>query len=96
MYEWSLTAGSCRYKRRDAAAPPYGRFLDLDDIPTGWYPQCMNPKPIEPTPSGGARSKLLEAAFSTIREKGYAATSVDELLRQGRRDEGCVLSSLSE
>jgi len=39
----------------------------------------MNPKPIEPTPSGGARSKLLEAAFSTIREKGYAATSVDEL-----------------
>ena len=79
MHEWSLTAGSCCYKRRDAAAPPYGRFLDLDDIPTGWYLQCMNPKPIEPTPSGGARSKLLEAAFSTIREKGYAATSVDEL-----------------
>ena len=39
----------------------------------------MNPKPIEPTPSGGARGKLLEAALSTIREKGYAATSVDEL-----------------
>jgi TetR/AcrR family transcriptional repressor of nem operon len=39
----------------------------------------MNPKPIEPTASGGARSKLLEAAFSIIRQKGYAATSVDEL-----------------
>jgi TetR/AcrR family transcriptional regulator, transcriptional repressor for nem operon len=39
----------------------------------------MNPKPIEPAASGDARGKLLEAAFSTIREKGYAATSVDEL-----------------
>ena len=39
----------------------------------------MNSKPIEPTPSGGARGRLLEAAFSIIRQKGYAATSVDEL-----------------
>jgi TetR/AcrR family transcriptional regulator, transcriptional repressor for nem operon len=39
----------------------------------------MSPPPIEPSPSGGARSKLLDAAFSVIREKGYAATSVDEL-----------------
>ena len=39
----------------------------------------MSPQPIEPSPSGGARSKLLDAAFSIIREKGYAATSVDEL-----------------
>jgi TetR/AcrR family transcriptional regulator, transcriptional repressor for nem operon len=39
----------------------------------------MSPPPIEPSPSGGARSKLLDAAFSIIREKGYAATSVDEL-----------------
>lgn len=31
------------------------------------------------TSSGGARSKLLDAATSTIREKGYAATSIDEL-----------------
>ncbi|HEY2684932.1 MAG TPA: TetR/AcrR family transcriptional regulator [Steroidobacteraceae bacterium] len=28
---------------------------------------------------GGARSKLLDAAFSIIRQKGYAATTVDEL-----------------
>src|ERR1700691_2748060 len=39
----------------------------------------MSPPPIEPSPSGGARSKLLDAAISVIREKGYAATSVDEL-----------------
>jgi TetR/AcrR family transcriptional regulator, transcriptional repressor for nem operon len=39
----------------------------------------MNPQPAEPRPSGGARSKLLDAAISIIRKKGYAATSVDEL-----------------
>ena len=39
----------------------------------------MNPRPAEPTVSGGARSKLLNAAISIIRKKGYAATSVDEL-----------------
>jgi TetR/AcrR family transcriptional repressor of nem operon len=39
----------------------------------------MNPRSIEPSPSGGARSRLLDAAFSIIRKKGYAATSVDEL-----------------
>jgi TetR/AcrR family transcriptional regulator, transcriptional repressor for nem operon len=39
----------------------------------------MSPQPVERSPSGGARSKLLDAAFSIIRQKGYAATSVDEL-----------------
>jgi TetR/AcrR family transcriptional regulator, transcriptional repressor for nem operon len=39
----------------------------------------MNPKPAERSPSGGARSKLLDAAITIIRAKGYAATSVDEL-----------------
>jgi TetR/AcrR family transcriptional regulator, transcriptional repressor for nem operon len=39
----------------------------------------MSPQPIAPAPLGSARSKLLDAAISTIREKGYAATSVDEL-----------------
>ena len=39
----------------------------------------MGPKTIEPLPSGSARGKLLGAAISIIREKGYAATSVDEL-----------------
>ncbi|HEY2447153.1 MAG TPA: TetR/AcrR family transcriptional regulator [Rhizomicrobium sp.] len=39
----------------------------------------VNPQPLEPTSPGGARRRLLDAATSTIREKGYAATSVDEL-----------------
>ena len=52
---------------------------DLAQIPTGRYAHPMNPQPAEPTPSGGARSKLLDAAISIIRKKGYAATSVDEL-----------------
>ncbi|HEY2177677.1 MAG TPA: TetR/AcrR family transcriptional regulator [Caulobacteraceae bacterium] len=39
----------------------------------------MNSHPNEPSPSGSARGKLLDAFTTTIREKGYAATSVDEL-----------------
>ena len=39
----------------------------------------MNPRVIEPSAPGSARSKLLGAAISIIREKGYAATTVDEL-----------------
>jgi TetR/AcrR family transcriptional repressor of nem operon len=39
----------------------------------------MNPRPNAPASLGGARIKLLAAAISTIREKGYAATSVDEI-----------------
>src|SRR5580692_10121753 len=52
---------------------------DLDYKPTSWYARWVNPRPNEHLPSGGARSKLLDAAVSIIREKGYAATSVDEL-----------------
>jgi TetR/AcrR family transcriptional repressor of nem operon len=39
----------------------------------------MSPQLIERPSSGGARSKLLDAAVEIIRQKGYAATSVDEL-----------------
>jgi TetR/AcrR family transcriptional repressor of nem operon len=39
----------------------------------------VNSPSIKSSISGGARSKLIEAAFSIIRQKGYAATSVDEL-----------------
>jgi TetR/AcrR family transcriptional repressor of nem operon len=39
----------------------------------------MDPQPIDSSRPGGARSKLLDAAISIIRKKGYAATSVDEL-----------------
>ena len=51
----------------------------LANIPTGWYARAMNPGPAGATPSGGARSRLLDAATSIVRKKGYAATSVDEL-----------------
>jgi TetR/AcrR family transcriptional repressor of nem operon len=34
------------------------------------------------SPRRGAREKLLDAAFSLIREKGYSSTSVDELCAQ--------------
>jgi TetR/AcrR family transcriptional regulator, transcriptional repressor for nem operon len=52
---------------------------DLDYIPTSWYAWPVNSRPNEQSRSGGARSKLLDAAVLIIREKGYAATSVDEL-----------------
>jgi TetR/AcrR family transcriptional repressor of nem operon len=39
----------------------------------------MSPQAIERPASGAARSRLLDAAFSIIRQKGYAATSVDDL-----------------
>jgi TetR/AcrR family transcriptional repressor of nem operon len=39
----------------------------------------MNAQPVKPSPPGGARAKLLDAAISIIRAQGYAATSVDEL-----------------
>jgi TetR/AcrR family transcriptional repressor of nem operon len=39
----------------------------------------MKSQPIGPSTSGGARCRLLDAAVSVIRRKGYAATSVDEL-----------------
>lgn len=38
--------------------------------------------------ASGARSKLLDAAFSIIRQKGYAATSVDELCAKARVTKG--------
>jgi TetR/AcrR family transcriptional regulator, transcriptional repressor for nem operon len=37
--------------------------------------EVMHPKP----PKAGARQRLLDSAFVLIREKGYSATSVDEL-----------------
>jgi TetR/AcrR family transcriptional repressor of nem operon len=42
----------------------------------------MTPRPTDPAAPGDSRSKLLDAATATIRRKGYAATSVDELCAQ--------------
>src|ERR1700735_4514463 len=58
-------------------APRFRGVLGLDYIPTGWYGPVKSLQHGERSPSSGARSKLLDAAFSIIRQKGYAATSVD-------------------
>ncbi|NHK28395.1 TetR/AcrR family transcriptional regulator [Parvularcula flava] len=41
----------------------------------------MNQKTTKPAARPTAREKLLDAAFSVIREQGYSATSVDDLCR---------------
>jgi TetR/AcrR family transcriptional regulator, transcriptional repressor for nem operon len=54
----------------------------LDNIPTGWYPRLMDRGITPQSPKAGVRQKLLDAALSLIREKGYSSTSVDELCTQ--------------
>ena len=53
--------------------------MGLDSIPTGLYPQFMDRGITQVSAKAGARQKLLNAALSLIREKGYSSTSVDEL-----------------
>lgn len=58
---------------------PYRVFLAfhaiVDNVPTGWYVRVVPGNKAKPV----ARSKLLHAALSVLRTKGYSATSVDEL-----------------
>jgi TetR/AcrR family transcriptional repressor of nem operon len=57
---------------------PSGHGL-IVNRPTSWYALTMeNPIPAA-SPRSSARQKLLNAARSLIREKGYCATTVDEL-----------------
>jgi TetR/AcrR family transcriptional repressor of nem operon len=51
----------------------------IDGIPTSRYGTQVRQKSQPKRARPGAREQLLEAAFVVIREKGYAATSVDEL-----------------
>jgi TetR/AcrR family transcriptional repressor of nem operon len=51
----------------------------LDARPTGRYGRGVASQHTESAAPRGARAKLLDAAISVIRKKGYAATSVDEL-----------------
>jgi len=69
-------SGGGPYSARRCAG---GKSINLDTIPTGRYASRVTPKSLEPSLPGSARSKLLDAAISIIRKKGYAATSVDEL-----------------
>lgn len=59
-------------------AAPWSLF-SLDCIPTGWYARVMNAARTAIGKSPSAKEKLLEAAFSVIRAKGYTATTVDDL-----------------
>jgi TetR/AcrR family transcriptional regulator, transcriptional repressor for nem operon len=45
--------------------------------PTGWYDVSMETLKLTPKPT--ARDRLLDVALRIIREKGYAATTVDDL-----------------
>lgn len=51
----------------------------IDIIPTSWYVCAMRESDQPQRARPGAREKLLQASFVLIREKGYSATSVDEL-----------------
>ena len=51
-------------------------LLLFDNIPTGWYVKDAMTKS---TKKQSAKTKILMAALSVIRAKGYAATSVDDL-----------------
>lgn len=52
--------------------------MAVDDIPTGWYVFLMQTA----TPVPPARAKLLMAAMKLVRQKGYDATTVDELCQE--------------
>jgi hypothetical protein len=43
------------------------------------------------SPKAGVRQKLLDAALSLIREKGYSSTSVDELCTQAAVLQGAFI-----
>ena len=55
------------------------RNLGLDIIPTGRYKSPMSLDPSPKRPIAAARQKLLDAAVSVIRTKGYSATTIDQL-----------------
>jgi TetR/AcrR family transcriptional regulator, transcriptional repressor for nem operon len=51
----------------------------IDGKPTSRYVTAVREKTQPKRPRAGAREKLLEASFALIRERGYSATSVDQL-----------------
>ncbi len=54
--------------------------LNFDNIPVSWYVVKMSNRANLAKPTS-ARSKLLEVATTIVRQKGYAATSIDDLCK---------------
>ncbi len=56
----------------------------FDNIPTDWYvlemASRLSPANVVPSPPG-VKARLLEAAVSLVRQKGFAATSIDDLCK---------------
>lgn len=50
----------------------------VDNIPTSWYINTMG-RPFKDSAIKPIKEKLLEAAFSLIRTKGYSSTTVEDL-----------------
>jgi TetR/AcrR family transcriptional regulator, transcriptional repressor for nem operon len=56
----------------------------FDDIPTDWYVKFMASRSspdIAVAPSPGVKTRLIDAAMTIVRKKGYAATSIDDLCK---------------
>src|SRR6201999_3595038 len=51
----------------------------LTHIPTSWYVNIMNAKATRSNAQPDGRSRLLDAAMQVIREKGYSATTGDDI-----------------
>ncbi|MCK0095214.1 TetR/AcrR family transcriptional regulator [Yoonia sp. F2084L] len=75
----------------DAFAPvssPNGFRSGLTNIPYSRYFKAM-PRPTKYQPeSGDARTRLLNAAMDAIRQKGFSATSVDDLCKRAGVSKG--------
>ncbi len=55
----------------------------LDNIPTGWYVARM-----AKITTGDSRTKLLNAALTVFRQRGYTATTVDDLCQAAQVTKG--------
>jgi TetR/AcrR family transcriptional regulator, transcriptional repressor for nem operon len=88
------TVGVQAKANQHASNPPLCRELSrgfaalIDSIPTGRYVFCV-PDHNEPKRAGArTREKLLDASFVLFREKGYSATSIDELCAKAEVTKG--------
>lgn len=70
----------CNAKVKENGPRSQRSHLKFDNIPVGRYVVGMSSRLIQAKPAN-ARSKLLDAATALVRQKGYAATSIDDLCK---------------